>query len=41
MYSILSEMERKGVKPKALSFEKCITGFYREEKYDDVGKVLE
>ncbi|CAK9146840.1 unnamed protein product [Ilex paraguariensis] len=41
VYLILSEMERKGVKPNVPSFEKCVAGFYREEKYDDVGKVLE
>ncbi|KAK3024833.1 hypothetical protein RJ639_045050 [Escallonia herrerae] len=41
VYSVLAEMERKGVKPNATSFDQLIAGFYREEKFDDVGKVLE
>ncbi|XP_065879252.1 small ribosomal subunit protein mS86 (rPPR1)-like [Euphorbia lathyris] len=40
-YSVLAEMDRKGVKPNATTFGNIICGFYMEEKYDDVGKILE
>ncbi|CAK7351103.1 unnamed protein product [Dovyalis caffra] len=39
-YSILNEMDKKGVKPNSTTFGYLITGFYNEQKYDDVGKVL-
>ncbi|ESQ35687.1 hypothetical protein EUTSA_v10007792mg [Eutrema salsugineum] len=39
-YSIVAEMERKLVKPTASSFGLMIAGFYKEDKYDDVRKVL-
>jgi pentatricopeptide repeat protein len=39
-YSILNEMDKKGVKPNTTTFGNLITGFYKEEKYEDVGKVL-
>ncbi|KAG5578750.1 hypothetical protein H5410_049377 [Solanum commersonii] len=41
VYSILDEMKRNNVKPNAESFGNCISGFYKEEKYEDVGKMLE
>ncbi|VVA91002.1 unnamed protein product [Arabis nemorensis] len=39
-YSIVADMERKWIKPTASSFGLMIAGFYKEEKYDDVRKVL-
>ncbi|KAF2585666.1 hypothetical protein F2Q70_00036510 [Brassica cretica] len=39
-YSIVAEMERKGVKPTSSTFGLMIAGFYREDKKEDVGKVL-
>ncbi|KAJ6737941.1 hypothetical protein OIU74_002994 [Salix koriyanagi] len=39
-YSILNEMDKKGVKPNATTFGNLIAGFYKEEKFEDVGKVL-
>ncbi|CAH8359108.1 unnamed protein product [Eruca vesicaria subsp. sativa] len=39
-YSIVAEMERKGVKPTSSTFGLMIAGFYREDKKDDVGKVM-
>lgn len=39
-YSIVADMERKWIKPTASSFGLMISGFYKEEKYDDVRKVL-
>lgn len=40
-YSVLAEMERKRCKPNATTFGTLIAGFYKEEKFDDVGKVLD
>ncbi|KFK43437.1 hypothetical protein AALP_AA1G125200 [Arabis alpina] len=39
-YSIVADMEKKWVKPTSFTFGLMITGFYNEEKYDDVRKVL-
>ncbi|KAL1188664.1 Pentatricopeptide repeat-containing protein [Cardamine amara subsp. amara] len=39
-YSIVAEMERNWIKPTAASFGMMIAGFYNEDKYDDVRKVL-
>ncbi|XP_010493065.1 PREDICTED: pentatricopeptide repeat-containing protein At1g11630, mitochondrial-like [Camelina sativa] len=39
-YSIVAEMERNCVKPTAASFGLMVDGFYKEEKYDDVRRVL-
>lgn len=35
--SILSEMDRKSIKPNATSFGLWLAGCYREEKFGDVG----
>ncbi|XP_028762965.1 pentatricopeptide repeat-containing protein At1g61870, mitochondrial-like [Neltuma alba] len=40
-YSILTEMDRKGVKPDEATFGNLLAGFYNEEKLEDVGKVLQ
>ncbi|KAJ4703161.1 Pentatricopeptide repeat-containing protein [Melia azedarach] len=40
VYSILAEMDRKSMKPNAMSFGLLLTGFYKEQKFEDVGKVL-
>ena len=40
LYSILVDMESKGVKPNATTFGIMLAGFYKEEKYEEVGKVL-
>ncbi|KAL5730823.1 hypothetical protein ACHQM5_003614 [Ranunculus cassubicifolius] len=40
-YSVLAEMERKGIKPNATTFGSMLAGFYGEEKFQDVEKVLE
>ncbi|VVA93773.1 unnamed protein product [Arabis nemorensis] len=39
-YSIVAEMERKGIKPTSSSFGLMIAGFYHEDKNEEVGKVL-
>lgn len=39
-YSIVAEMERKWIKPTAASFGLMIDGFYKEEKFDEVRKVM-
>ncbi|CAN8245168.1 unnamed protein product [Cochlearia groenlandica] len=39
-YSIVAEMERKGIKPISSTFGLMISGFYQEDKNDDVVKVL-
>ncbi|KAK9151814.1 hypothetical protein Syun_010123 [Stephania yunnanensis] len=41
VFSVVAEMERKGVEPNAATFGVWLAGFYKEEKYGDVGKVLE
>ncbi|EEF43893.1 pentatricopeptide repeat-containing protein At1g61870, mitochondrial [Ricinus communis] len=40
-FSVLAEMDRKRLKPNATTFGHLLAGFYKEEKYEDVGKVLE
>nr|AYM00834.1 pentatricopeptide repeat protein [Salvia miltiorrhiza] len=40
-YSVLSEMERKGIQPNATTFSVVVAGFYKEEKLGDVEKVAE
>ncbi|KVH97389.1 Non-heme dioxygenase N-terminal domain-containing protein [Cynara cardunculus var. scolymus] len=40
-YSVIDEMVRKKWKPNATTFGILISGFYKEEKLDEVGKVLE
>ncbi|PON38402.1 Tetratricopeptide-like helical domain containing protein [Parasponia andersonii] len=39
-YSILAEMDRKGVKPNSATFSSLFSGFYLEERFEDVGKVM-
>lgn len=39
-YSIVAEMERRRVKPRASTFGVMIAGFYKEGKYDEVRRVL-
>ncbi|KAJ4867734.1 Pentatricopeptide repeat-containing protein [Raphanus sativus] len=39
-YSIVAEMERRRVKPRASTFGLMIAGFYKEGKYDEVRRVL-
>ncbi|KAJ6728892.1 MITOCHONDRIAL GROUP I INTRON SPLICING FACTOR CCM1 [Salix koriyanagi] len=38
-YSVLNEMDTKGVKPNETTFGHLFAGFYSEEKYEDVGTV--
>ncbi|OIV95844.1 hypothetical protein TanjilG_06820 [Lupinus angustifolius] len=40
VYSILDEMDRKSIKPNATTFSTLISGCYKEEKFEEVGKVL-
>ncbi|CAI9279846.1 unnamed protein product [Lactuca saligna] len=40
-YSVTAEMIRKKCKPNATTFGTMIAGFYKEEKFEEVGKVLE
>ncbi|XP_027333206.1 pentatricopeptide repeat-containing protein At1g61870, mitochondrial [Abrus precatorius] len=40
VYSILDEMDRNSVKPNSTTLNNCIGGFYREEKFEEVGKVM-
>lgn len=40
-YSVTAEMVRKKCKPNATTFGLMIAGFYKEEKFEEVGKVLE
>ncbi|XP_065878940.1 small ribosomal subunit protein mS86 (rPPR1)-like [Euphorbia lathyris] len=40
-YSVLAEMDRKGMKPNTTTFQHLISGFYMDDKEEDVGKVLE
>lgn len=40
-YSVLAEMDRNNCKPNGTTFGTLLAGFYREEKYEDVGKVTE
>ncbi|KAF3451701.1 hypothetical protein FNV43_RR07797 [Rhamnella rubrinervis] len=38
-YSVLAEMDRKGVKPNEITFAHLLSGFYAEERFEDAGKV--
>ncbi|XP_076931791.1 pentatricopeptide repeat-containing protein At1g11630, mitochondrial-like [Bidens hawaiensis] len=40
-YSVTAEMVRKKCRPNATTFGLMIAGFYKEGKFDDVGRVLE
>ncbi|KAK8479803.1 hypothetical protein V6N13_024589 [Hibiscus sabdariffa] len=40
VYSILVDMKSKAITPTATTFGTLLAGFYAEEKYEDVGKVL-
>lgn len=40
VYSVLAEMDRNSVNPNATTFGTFIGGCYREEKFEEVGKVL-
>ncbi|OAY25955.1 pentatricopeptide repeat-containing protein At1g61870, mitochondrial [Manihot esculenta] len=40
-FSVLAEMDRKGLKPNATTFGSLLAGFYKEEKFEDAGKVLD
>ncbi|KAM7265052.1 hypothetical protein ACFE04_002735 [Oxalis oulophora] len=40
-YSVLEKMDRKGMKPDTSLLSTLLAGFYREEKFKDVGKVLD
>lgn len=40
-YSVLEEMRRFGIKPNMTTFCTAIAGFYKEERFKDVDKVLE
>ncbi|XP_061354223.1 small ribosomal subunit protein mS86 (rPPR1)-like [Gastrolobium bilobum] len=40
VYSVLAEMDRNNVKPNATTLCNSLEGFYREEKFDEVGKLL-
>ncbi|PIA27497.1 hypothetical protein AQUCO_07700047v1 [Aquilegia coerulea] len=39
-YSVVDELEKKGLKPNATTFGTMLAGFYLEEKHEDVGEVL-
>ncbi|XP_050214809.1 pentatricopeptide repeat-containing protein At1g61870, mitochondrial [Mercurialis annua] len=39
--SVLAEMDRKSIMPNSTTFGNLLAGFYKEEKYEDVGKVLD
>ncbi|XP_074270111.1 pentatricopeptide repeat-containing protein At1g11630, mitochondrial-like [Silene latifolia] len=39
-YSIIAEMVGKNCKPNATTFANLLAGFYKEEKFEDVEKVL-
>ncbi|VAH64932.1 unnamed protein product [Triticum turgidum subsp. durum] len=39
-YSVFDEMCKQGVKPTATTFTAAIAGFYKEERFDDVEKVI-
>ncbi|XP_078179831.1 pentatricopeptide repeat 336 [Carex rostrata] len=40
-YSMLDEMLQRGVKPNRAIFSTALSGFYKEEKFDDVKTVLQ
>ncbi|XP_059437433.1 small ribosomal subunit protein mS86 (rPPR1)-like [Corylus avellana] len=39
-YSVVAEMERNWMKPSATTFGHLFAGFYREERFEDIGKVM-
>ncbi|KAL2341266.1 hypothetical protein Fmac_009206 [Flemingia macrophylla] len=40
VYSVFAEMDRNSVRPNVTTLNNAIFGFYREEKFEDVGKVM-
>ncbi|ESW19733.1 hypothetical protein PHAVU_006G150800 [Phaseolus vulgaris] len=40
VYSVFAEMDRNSIKPNVTTLNNSISGFYREEKFEEVGKVL-
>jgi len=40
VYSVLTEMDRNSVKPNVTTLNNALSGFYREEKFEEVGKLL-
>ncbi|KAK7245843.1 hypothetical protein RIF29_40695 [Crotalaria pallida] len=40
VYSVLDEMDSKSVRPNATTFSTFIAGCYKEEKFEEVGKVM-
>ncbi|KAK9056389.1 hypothetical protein SSX86_027479 [Deinandra increscens subsp. villosa] len=40
-YSVIAEMVRKKCKPNATTFGTLIAGLYKEERFEEVGRVLE
>ncbi|KAK7412659.1 hypothetical protein VNO78_04190 [Psophocarpus tetragonolobus] len=40
VYSVLTEMDRNNVKPNVTTLNNTLSGFYREEKFEEVGKML-
>lgn len=40
VYSVFAEMDRNSVRPNVITLNNAISGFYREEKFEDVGKVM-
>ncbi|KAJ1270194.1 hypothetical protein BS78_06G035800 [Paspalum vaginatum] len=40
-YSVFDEMCKKGLKPNATTFTNALAGFYKEERFDDVEKVVD
>ncbi|XP_047317157.1 pentatricopeptide repeat-containing protein At1g61870, mitochondrial-like [Impatiens glandulifera] len=41
VYSVIAEMDKNNCKPNGTTFGTLLAGFYKEEKYEDVGKVTE
>ncbi|CAI0407160.1 unnamed protein product [Linum tenue] len=41
VYSLLGEMKKNRIKPNATTFSHLLAGFYKEEKFEEVGKVLD
>ncbi|XP_062017156.1 small ribosomal subunit protein mS86 (rPPR1)-like [Rosa rugosa] len=39
-YSVLAEMERRRIKPDGNTFGHLLSGFYSEERFEDVGNVI-
>ncbi|TKY72142.1 Pentatricopeptide repeat-containing protein mitochondrial [Spatholobus suberectus] len=40
VYSVFAEMDRNSVRPNVSTLNNSLSGFYREEKFEEVGKVL-